>query len=286
MAPSERPSHSLPDLAEPINRYLQQPIATHLVDLLMETRVTPNQVTYTSVLFGWLSAYAFSRGTPASMALGGGLLEVTLILDCVDGQLARAKGLSTAWGRLLDGIAGYAAYIAVILGMMAGLPEYRGSLAAIGALIILRAISYDYCKQNMTTMVQKGYDGSRKEILDTWRKIETTPSRTLKAYFYYLQFQQLLFRGRCFFPGKFSGECEDAENLLTEDQRKNYYLKIKTLMALWKWNGLDLPLFLLALFAILGILETCLTPMAYFMGAQYLLTLTLHHALIRHENLS
>ncbi|MFQ5715735.1 MAG: CDP-alcohol phosphatidyltransferase family protein [Nitrospinales bacterium] len=286
MAPRERSSHFLPDLAEPINRYFQQPIAARLVDLLMETRVTPNQVTYTSVLFGWLSAYAFSRGASASIALGGGLLEVALILDCVDGQLARAKGLSSDWGRLLDGIAGYVAYIAVVLGMMVGLREYHGSLAAIGALTILRAISYDYCKQNMTTMVQKGYDGSRKEILDTWRKIETRPSRILKTYFYYLQFQQLIFRGRRFFPGKFSGEREDTENLLTEDQRKNYYLKIKTLTAIWKWNGLDLPLFLLALFAILGILEACLTPMAYFMGAQYLLTLTLHHALIRHENLS
>ena len=38
-------SHLLEDLAEPINRYLQDPIAAWFVKFLKNTRVTPNQVT-------------------------------------------------------------------------------------------------------------------------------------------------------------------------------------------------------------------------------------------------
>ena len=57
-------------------------------------------------------------------------------------------------------------------------------------------------------------------------------------------------------------------------------------MVVWKWNGLDLPLFLIAFFAVFGVIEIYLTPMAYIMGVQYLLTLALHHLLLPNENFS
>lgn len=288
MTKPENPSYFLGELEEPINRYLQVPLAARVVDRLKETRVTPNQVTYVSVLFGLASGYAFSRGGIWSMALGGFLLEITLILDCVDGQLARAKGCASEWGRLIDGIAGYVAYLAVIIGIMVGLQGYYGSTAAIAALTILRAISYDYCKQSMTTMVQKGYDGNQREILDIHQKIGDKRSGVLVAYFYYLQFQQFIFRGRWISLGQFDEEKkkEFCKTLLTGEQRKKYHEKIKILMLLWKWNGLDLPLFLIAFFAVAGVLEVCLTPMAFLMGTQYLLTLIFHQFLIRHEDFS
>jgi len=50
---------------------------------------------------------------------------------------------------------------------------------------------------------------------------------------------------------------------------------------LWRWNGLDLPLFLLALFAILGVLSASLIPFAGIMAAQYIVTLLAHHYFVR-----
>ena len=273
--------HALEDLVEPVNRYIQDPIAKQIVHLLKNTWITPNQVTYFSVLLGFASGYAFSFASPASLILGGFLLEATLVLDCVDGQLARAKGTASEWGRLIDGIAGYFAYLAVIWGLIIGFPQYGQVLKIIAGLVILRAISYDYCKQSLATLILKGYDGMEREIQDTCQKLRIQKSWVLVLYFYYLQAQQLFFRGKWNFLRQIKTRDRDIQSDLTFEQRKACYEKIKTLLVFWRWNGLDLPLFLLALFAILGILLTSLIPLVFVMTTQFFLTLVAHHYFVR-----
>ena len=273
--------HALEDLVEPVNRYIQDPIAKQIVHLLKNTWITPNQVTYFSVLLGFASGYAFSFASPASLILGGFLLEATLVLDCVDGQLARAKGTASEWGRLIDGIAGYFAYLAVIWGLIIGFPQYGQVLKIIAGLVILRAISYDYCKQSLATLILKGYDGMEREIQDTCQKLRIQKSWVLVLYFYYLQAQQLFFRGKWNFLRQIKTRDRDIQSDLTFEQRKACYEKIKTLLVFWRWNGLDLPLFLLALFAILGILSTSLIPLVFVMTAQFFLTLVAHHYFVQ-----
>jgi phosphatidylglycerophosphate synthase len=269
------------DLVEPVNRYIQDPIAKQIVGFLINTPVTPNQVTYFSVLVGFASGYAFSFANPLSLIIGGILLEVTLVLDCVDGQLARAKGMASDWGRLIDGIAGYFAYLAVVVGLIKGFPEYGQVLKIIAGLIIVRAISYDYCKQSLVTLLLQGYDGVEREIQNTRQKLRTKMSGVLVLYFYYMQVQQLFFRGQWSFLRLAETESRDLQQDLTFEERKACYEKIKILLLLWRWNGLDLPLFLLALFAVLGILSANLIPFACVMAAQYFLTLMVHHYFVR-----
>ena len=265
------------DLVEPVNRYIHVPIASQIVGLLKNSLVTPNQVTYFSVLIGFLSGYAFSFASPNSLILGGILLEVTLVLDCVDGQLARAKNMASDWGRLIDGIAGYFAYLAVVAGLIKGYPEFEQVLKAIGLLIILRAISYDYCKQSLVPLLASGYDGLEQEIQRTCQKIRSKMSWVLVLYFYYMQIQQLLFKGEWTFLRHIKIDDLDLKQELTVEQRMDCHQKMKVLLALWRWNGLDLPLFLLALFAILGVFSFSLTPFAWFMAGQYFITLFAHH---------
>ena len=273
--------HALEDLVEPVNRYIQDPIAKQIVHLLKNTWITPNQVTYFSVLLGFASGYAFSFASPASLILGGFLLEATLVLDCVDGQLARAKGTASEWGRLIDGIAGYFAYLAVIWGLIIGFPQYGQVLKIIAGLVILRAISYDYCKQSLATLILKGYDGMEREIQDTCQKLRIQKSWVLVLYFYYLQAQQLFFRGKWNFLRQIKTRDRNIQPDLTFEQRKACYEKIKTLLVFWRWNGADLALFLLALFAILGILLTSLIPLVFVMTVQFFLTLVAHHYFVQ-----
>ena len=265
------------DLVEPVNRYIHNPMAGQIVRFLKNTPITPNQVTYFSVLVGFASGYAFSFASTASVILGGLLLEATLVLDCVDGQLARAKGLSSEWGRLIDGIAGYFAYLAVIWGLITGFPGYAQTLKIIAGLVILRAISYDYCKQSFATLIVQGYDGVEREIQSTCKKLESQSSWVLALYFYYMQVQQLFFRGQWRFLRQMKTPSYNMEPDLTLEQRQACYEKIKALFLLWRWNGLDLPLFMLALFAILGVLPYVLAPFACIMAVQYILTLLAHH---------
>ena len=274
---SDTLEHAPVDLAEPVNRYIQVPIAKQIVGFLKNTPVTPNQVTYFSVLVGFASGYAFSFSTPIFLILGGLLLEVTLVLDCVDGQLARAKGMASDWGRLIDGIAGYFAYLAVVIGLIQGFPEYTQVLQAISGLIILRAISYDYCKQSLVPLLSHGYDGMEREIQSTCQKIRAKMSWVLVLYFYYMQVQQLFFRGEWIFLRQMKAVDQGLKPHLSLKQRRACYEKIKPLLILWSWNGLDLPLFLLALFAVFGVLSSSLIPFAWFMAVQYLMTLLAHH---------
>ena len=238
-------------------------------------------MTYFSVLLGFASGYAFSFASPASLILGGFLLEATLVLDCVDGQLARAKGTASEWGRLIDGIAGYFAYLAVIWGLIIGFPQYGQVLKIIAGLVILRAISYDYCKQSLATLILKGYDGMEREIQDTCQKLRIQKSWVLVLYFYYLQAQQLFFRGKWNFLRQIKTRDRNIQPDLTFEQRKACYEKIKTLLVFWRWNGADLALFLLALFAILGILSTSLIPLVFVMTVQFFLTLVAHHYFVQ-----
>ena len=269
------------DLVEPVNRYIQDPIANQFVCFLKNTPVTPNQVTYFSVLVGFASGYAFSFASVLSLLIGGVLLEVTLLLDCVDGQLARAKNMASDWGRLIDGIAGYFAYLAVVYGLIRGYPQHALVLKIIAGMVILRAISYDYCKQSLVPLLIYGYDGVEKEIQSTSQKIQKKMSWVLVVYFYYMQVQQFFFRGQWDSLSQMETGSRPPKADLTFEQRKACFEKIKILLLLWRWNGLDLPLFLLALFAVMGILTTSLIPFACIMIVQYTITFTAHHYFFR-----
>ena len=266
------------EIVEPINRYFHNPIAASIVKVLKDTWVTPNQVTYVSIFMGLISAYIYSLDKSQAFFFAGILLELVLILDCVDGQLARAKECPTDWGRLLDGAAGYIIYLAVLIGIMVSLDKERVTLFAFGLITILRGIAYDYCKLAMITMIQEGYDGSDKEILDTYLKISKNGSVFLKVYFYYLQVQQLIFCGRFVSFSKFEEfKKEDHKrSVLSTDERKDYHKQISSLMFAWSWNGVDLPLFLLVLMSLFGVMENCLFPLVCFLILQFLFIMIYH----------
>jgi phosphatidylglycerophosphate synthase len=288
VTPQTKPNHMLPDLVEPINQYINVPLAAILVRFLKNTSITPNQVTYASIFFGLASALCFSQGTVISMALAGLLLEATLVLDCADGQLARIKNSSSEWGRLLDGIAGYISYLAVVAGILTGLQDHYWSMALISLITILRAISYDYCKQFLTFLIQEGRDWSEKDIQSTFQKFKESKSPIVVVYFYYLQFQQFIFRGQ--FSSLQSYSNRSAPNsptpLLTQDQRDHWHEKAKVLAVFWKWNGPDLVLFLFILCALTGTLAVSLKPMAILLSAQFVATLSAHYFLVRNETFS
>ena len=67
-------------------------------------KVTPNQITLISFAIGLLSAYEFSRGDFWSIFAGAILLQLSIIVDCVDGELARYTRKFSQLGAWLDAI--------------------------------------------------------------------------------------------------------------------------------------------------------------------------------------
>ena len=85
------------------NRFVARPVAAVFLVPLAKSRITPNQITFLSlaVFVAAMAMLALQRGHFAlvSAAL---VLELSYVLDCVDGQLARLKQKSSPVGAHLD----------------------------------------------------------------------------------------------------------------------------------------------------------------------------------------
>jgi phosphatidylglycerophosphate synthase len=84
------------------------------------TRFTPNQITVMSFIFGLLSACCFLNGTRYYLIAGALLFEFSFILDCIDGRIARLKGLKSIFGAYLDIMSDITKYFFIILALSYG----------------------------------------------------------------------------------------------------------------------------------------------------------------------
>ena len=72
--------------------------------LAVRLKMTPNQVTLISFAIGLFSAFEFSKGTFWTVFAGAVLLQLSIIIDCVDGELARYTRQFSQLGAWLDAI--------------------------------------------------------------------------------------------------------------------------------------------------------------------------------------
>ncbi len=273
------------EVSEPVVRYLELPAARPFVWVLKKTPITPNQVTFLSALLAIAAAGFVSRGDPDSMMHGGLIFAFSRILDSVDGELARVKGMASDWGRLVDTIGDIVSTLAMLTGLWIGLPSLQGSVLLLAFLVLLRGATFDYHKLSTLSRVQHGYDFFQRETQKTFRKILSSPSWSLKLYYYYIQAQQLPFYGRWTSLKQYA-ETRGASALATvwtEEQRLKHYQNNKAVIILWSWNGADLIGFLIVILSIFSLWEPWLVWINGFMSVQFILTIALHHTLTRNN---
>ncbi|MFZ5803167.1 MAG: CDP-alcohol phosphatidyltransferase family protein [Candidatus Omnitrophota bacterium] len=82
--------------------YVTHFFSIRIVRWLFPTPVRPNHVTYLSFLAGIAAAFCFSLSSKWGLLAGAFCFEFFYILDAVDGQLARAKGMKSVGGAFLD----------------------------------------------------------------------------------------------------------------------------------------------------------------------------------------
>lgn len=73
-----------------------------LTALSVRLSLSPNLITFISFLIGFYSAYLFSFGDRSNLILGALLFQLSLIVDCVDGEVARYTRKFSAFGKWLD----------------------------------------------------------------------------------------------------------------------------------------------------------------------------------------
>jgi phosphatidylglycerophosphate synthase len=85
------------------NVYVMRPIAAAVVGWVARTSLTPNQITLVSLsIFVGATATFAAAPTYQGGLLAIAILELSYCFDCVDGMLARFKGIASKEGHLFD----------------------------------------------------------------------------------------------------------------------------------------------------------------------------------------
>jgi len=94
-------TRKLPDFAW--NLYVCRPIAAVFVAAVRDTKVTPNQITLAAFAVA-AASIAMVIGLPGywGFVVAIGVFELSYVLDCADGMLARWRGIQSTQGHLLD----------------------------------------------------------------------------------------------------------------------------------------------------------------------------------------
>lgn len=132
-----------------VDRFLNRPLGRPLSKLLVRTPISPNQVSIVSILIGVASAWFFARGNFIAGALA---FQLCAVIDCVDGDLARALFKQSRLGKWLDLGGDQVVHFSVFAGIGVGVARLDpsvpalalGASAALGVLLcfawIIRAL--------------------------------------------------------------------------------------------------------------------------------------------------
>jgi len=89
-------------------------ISVYISPLLVKTKITPLQVTFLGLFFGLCAAWMASKQDIKYFLLAAILLEVSHVLDCVDGELARLTDRGNLFAANFDPISDRIKDIAIL----------------------------------------------------------------------------------------------------------------------------------------------------------------------------
>ncbi len=81
---------------------LYRKVSTRLTLLLIDSNIKPNQLSFLGLIIGFTTAVFFSFGNYVNSLLAVLFYNVYMVIDCMDGELARARNISTKFGQVLD----------------------------------------------------------------------------------------------------------------------------------------------------------------------------------------
>jgi phosphatidylglycerophosphate synthase len=150
-----------------VDRHFNRPVGRGLSKLLIRTPVTPNQVSLAATLLGILSAVCFAAGGRRSAIVGALLLQISAIVDCVDGDVARAVFKESPLGKWLDIVGDQVVHISVFVAIGLGLWRAGGD-APVMALALSAGIgvvlSFGVILRNLLQPSQNGNSALQRLI--------------------------------------------------------------------------------------------------------------------------
>ncbi|MGH8823990.1 MAG: CDP-alcohol phosphatidyltransferase family protein [Jiangellaceae bacterium] len=117
-------------------------LSRHLTAGALRLGLRPDTVTVLSLLIGLAAAVCFGIGERWALVAGAVLLQVSLVVDCVDGEVARYTRRYSAFGAWLDGVSDRVKEFAVYAGLAGGAARSGANLWLLAgvtmALLVVR----------------------------------------------------------------------------------------------------------------------------------------------------
>ncbi len=237
---------------EIVNQLINRPLAFFTAKAFQRMNRSPNFVTALSLMFGVASGFLFAYGDYPHVLYAAALLEMMIIFDCADGQLARMTGRSSPFGKTLDGLADLCTHMAIFYGVAYACYARTGSFLvffhALAAQLsmYLHIILYDHFK-NVFISVSYPHYVDKLEPLDQMKgnvggdEANTDPRSVKKAlqrllYIFYRLESFIVSIGYLPFASSITDIFPDPERI-DSHTRKIYYREMRVSVKAWSFLG-------------------------------------------------
>ncbi len=145
-------------------RKIDRPISTRIAALLLRLgNVTPNWVSLFCFAVAIAMCLVLAQGGAAWLAVGGAMLQVVMVIDCIDGDIARVTYSYSRFGAALDTTLDMLSNLGFLVALMIVLVRTYGwgQLAAPAAMTGIALV----CAALMTASVRMGPGGGSFDVL-------------------------------------------------------------------------------------------------------------------------
>ncbi len=109
-----------------VDTYFNRKVSAWLSRLFLALRLSPNAITMVATAIGLLAAAVFARGSYAAGLVGAVLFQLSAIVDCCDGEVARLTFTESPFGEQLDIMTDNVVHMAIFAGISWGVFSAQG----------------------------------------------------------------------------------------------------------------------------------------------------------------
>lgn len=125
-----------PNKEGPISKHINRRFSRIITTFLLQTSISPNQVSIISFLTILFASYLFIQNTSVLIFIGGILTQLASILDGVDGEIARVKLSTSRFGAWFDMILDRYGDIAVVAAASSTIYSTHGPSIALPVAVL------------------------------------------------------------------------------------------------------------------------------------------------------
>lgn len=166
------------------NRWLCRPA----VRWLSKTPVTANMVTFAGLPLGALSGYFYAQGYWSAYVAGGLLFFVSVLVDEMDGMLARTKFQDSPFGCWLESFVDYVTYMFLFSGMVIGLYRQYGEVWLVLGGVMLFGLMVTFFVAARLRKVSTRPDQPQEHVRHLYERLEADSGNFVSRFIRKLHF--------------------------------------------------------------------------------------------------